>query len=1191
MRQGKVSELIHVSARYPDLQECSVEIHFRDIMDLPGDAYEVVPNSKLVVTRTAFKNNSSKYTINGRTVPFGDVRSLLLGRGIDLDHNRFLILQGEVESIAQMKPKAPTEHEDGLLEYLEDIIGTSKYKKPIEDAFAEVEALQEERQVKLNRLRLVEKEKQALEEQRREAINYYKMKNDHVRAQSVYFQWLVWQWLKRLDEAEGVEADIKKALEKETNKFKGDLEELENLQTHLKETEENYEAVRLEAEKGVKDLKEKEKEVVKEQEKQKDAAGRVKKLTKSVADETAALKKANRDIEDAEHSLEKHSRELEEHEANLEEEQRKLSKIQESLTSKTQVFHDQIQAKQKELQPWTAKIDAMQAEIDVRVNERDTLVKRAEDRKASLDEAEKSLADLEEVQKRQMDEQGGFKAKKDKLKRDIEQATQRFQTAQRNVTELRNQASSTRNVSKKRERVKLPTVPFLTVLKGKLGALGAIDPNYDVAISTAAGGPLSNLVVDTVGEGKTCIEYLRANNLGRASFMILEKLSDSNRMNPINTPENVPRLFDLIKPKDPMYRKAFYKAVGDTLVAKDLDQANRIAFSGKRYRVVTLAGQLIETSGAMSGGGGRPSSGAMSAKVAQDGVSPETLRKYELDAEKVADDLRKATHEMQEAEAEVDSLKRMGPELEMAYQKLGMEIETRKARITELGKRVKDLRAQNKPDAADIERIKVLNREIDAATAKLEQLQEKSEEITQAIAALEEKIMEIGGARLMSQKSKVEGLRTYISIANDAITKAEVTKAKAEKDVTRLTQSIKNNSKALDTVKAELDELNDEVQDLVAYRDQLKERVSEAQNELENQKEALDGIKTEVDKKESHIAGFRKKELDLKNKLADVKKEIEEVKVAVDKYQDSHDRLKLHDIEEDDDDDSDDEEETNKPEGSNAEGDEDAEMKTEDDAPRKPTKKGLELKLYTEQELSRFKQKELIADTELLDERIKNAKVDLTVLKEYKKREAEFDNRARDVEVVTEQRDAAKAKHDELCKKRLDEFMTGFNIISLKLKEMYQMITLGGNAELELVDSLDPFSEGIIFSVMPPKKSWKQISNLSGGEKTLSSLALVFALHTYKPTPLYFMDEIDAALDFRNVSIVANYIKDRTKNAQFIIISLRNDMFELSHRLIGIYKTANATRSISINNHKLLPTIPVNGVPPPAHPQPTNAAA
>ena len=132
-----------------------------------------------------------------------------------------------------------------------------------------------------------------------------------------------------------------------------------------------------------------------------------------------------------------------------------------------------------------------------------------------------------------------------------------------------------------------------------------------------------------------------------------------------------------------------------------------------------------------------------------------------------------------------------------------------------------------------------------------------------------------------------------------------------------------------------------------------------------------------------------------------------------------------------------------------------------------------------------------------------------------------------------------------------------------------QMITLGGDAELELVDSLDPFTEGIVFSVRPPKKSWKNISNLSGGEKTLSSLALVFALHYYKPTPLYVMDEIDAALDFKNVSIVANYIKERTKNAQFIIISLRSNMFELADRLVGIYKTYNCTKSVTINPGKI----------------------
>ena len=193
----------------------------------------------------------------------------------------------------------------------------------------------------------------------------------------------------------------------------------------------------------------------------------------------------------------------------------------------------------------------------------------------------------------------------------------------------------------------------------------------------------------------------------------------------------------------------------------------------------------------------------------------------------------------------------------------------------------------------------------------------------------------------------------------------------------------------------------------------------------------------------------------------------------------------------------------------------------------------------------------------ILEEKTQNVNVELGVLAEYRRRVEEHTARSSDLQTAVTSRDMAKKRCDDLRKLRLEGFMQGFSLISLRLKEMYQMITMGGNAELELVDSLDPFSEGILFSVMPPKKSWKNISNLSGGEKTLSSLALVFALHHYKPTPLYVMDEIDAALDFRNVScsfyckprdlrlqvsIVASYIKERTKNAQFIVISLRNNM-------------------------------------------------
>jgi structural maintenance of chromosome 4 len=198
---------------------------------------------------------------------------------------------------------------------------------------------------------------------------------------------------------------------------------------------------------------------------------------------------------------------------------------------------------------------------------------------------------------------------------------------------------------------------------------------------------------------------------------------------------------------------------------------------------------------------------------------------------------------------------------------------------------------------------------------------------------------------------------------------------------------------------------------------------------------------------------------------------------------------------------------------------------------------------------------------------LQSSKVNMGAIEAYRRKDSDYVRRLHDLESCKQRRDLVRAKFEDLKCDRFDLFMKGFKIITVRLKEMYRMLTCGGDAELELVDSIDPFSEGVQFSVRPPKKSWKNISNLSGGEKTLSSMALVFALHDFRPTPLYVMDEIDAALDFKNVSIVANYIHEQTQNAQFVIISLRNNMFELAHRLVGIYKTHNTTKTITIDPH------------------------
>uniref|UniRef100_A0A2K5EXX2 RecF/RecN/SMC N-terminal domain-containing protein n=1 Tax=Aotus nancymaae TaxID=37293 RepID=A0A2K5EXX2_AOTNA len=165
-------------------------------------------------------------------------------------------------------------------------------------------------------------------------------------------------------------------------------------------------------------------------------------------------------------------------------------------------------------------------------------------------------------------------------------------------------------------------------------------------------------------------------------------------------------------------------------------------------------------------------------------------------------------------------------------------------------------------------------------------------------------------------------------------------------------------------------------------------------------------------------------------------------------------------------------------------------------------------------------------------------KPNLGAIAEYKKKEELYLQRVAELNKITHETDNFRQAYENLWKQGLNEFMAGFYRIINKLKENYQMLTFGE----DLVDSLNPFSEGII---------WKKIFNILGGEKTLSSLALVYALHHYKPTPLYFMDEIDAALDLKNVSIIAFYIYEQTKN--------------ISDRLNRIYKTYNVTKSVAVN--------------------------
>ena len=1096
MRQGKISALIHNSANFPDLDYCEVEVHFEEVIDLPNGKHEVVPDSQLLISRKAFKNNSSKYYLNARESNFTAVTTLLRERGVDLDHKRFLILQGEVESIAQMKPKAGNEHEDGLLEYLEDIIGTSRYKTPIEESAAEVEALNEVCVEKSARVQHVEKEKNSLEDKKNKALAYVKDENNLAFKQSALYQIYIQDCNDNLKVTEEAVSQMQSKLGEELDKHKGNEDDIKKLEKAYGKGQKEYDAFEKDTQAILRDVAKFEKEKVKFDEKRKFLNGKQKKLEKSLHSSRLAASEASSSIEKFSNDIERNSAEIATLEKTMKGEAEELALIRESLKGKTEAFSNEIAIKQKQLEPWNEKISQKESAIAVAQSELEMLREKASSGAVALEEVQTRIKTLQGLQQAKSQDLERVKKQRAELEKEAKKVQQEITKLAQKEPELRSQLSNSRQKADEARASLANTQSQGNVLNGlmrlkesgriegfhgRLGNLGTIDQKYDVAISTACPS-LENMVVDSVEVGQQCIDYLRKNNLGRANFILLDRLAKRD-MAPMDTPENVPRLFDLVKPKKDIFQPAFYSVLQNTLVARDLEQANRIAYGARRWRVVTLDGQLIDVSGTMSGGGTRVARGGMSSKLVAE-TTKEQVSKLEVDRDALEKQLEEFQNRQRELDARYKELQAEIPVLETQMQKINLEIESSTRNTADAERRIAELQKEQQSTKSDDAQISALEKQIAQLEKELSKLHTQCAGLEAEIKELQDKIMEVGGIRLRTQKAKVDGLREQIDTLAEETSNAEVSKSKASKDKAKHEKAYAQAEADIASAAEELERLEGEAQNQTADAVGSKQRAEEAQARLDDKKEELDAMKKDLEEKTTQLNETRAVEIEMKNKLEENQKVFAENQKRHRYWTEKLGKLSVQSL---------------------------GDLGEEQDAPSA-------LPQYTSDELADMSKEALKAEIAALEEKTEKASVDLGVLDEYRRRVEEHGSRASDLQGAVASRDTAKKRCDDLRRLRLEGFMEGFGTISLRLKEMYQMITMGGNAELELVDSLDPFSEGILFSVMPPKKSWKNISNLSGGEKTLSSLALVFALHHYKPTPLYVMDEIDAALDFRNVS-------------------------------------------------------------------------
>ncbi|KAL6551563.1 Structural maintenance of chromosomes protein 4 [Orobanche gracilis] len=1153
MRLNKVSELIHNSTNHQNLDSAGVSVYFKEIMDLDDGAYEVLPGSDFVITRVAFRDNSSKYYINDRASNFTEVTKLLRGKGVDLDNNRFLILQGEVEQISLMKPKAQGPHDEGFLEYLEDIIGTNKYIEKIDESSKHLEALNEKRSGVVQMVKLADKERESLECVKNEAEDYMLKELSLLKWQEKATKLASENNVTEITELQSTVSNLEANVKTEREKIQGNTKILKELETlhmkYMKRQEELDSDLR-----GCKDqFKEFERQDLKHREDFKHLKQKIKKHHDKLEKDSNKIADLTKECEDSTNLIPQLEEDIPRLQKLLGDEENILELIKENAKAETEVFRIELADVRTELEPWEKQLIEHRGKLEVASAERKLFIEKHEAGRAAYEDAQKQISEIKGRTETKTSSVKDIQNKLEKIKleaseaRKVEQACleeqQKLmpleQDARQKVAELssileseKNQGSVLKAILQAKEANLIPGI------YGRMGDLGAIDKKYDIAISTACPG-LDYIVVETTAAAEACVKLLHTQELGVATFMILEKqVHHLPRLKEkIVTPESVPRLFDLIKVQDERMKLAFFAALGNTIVTEEINQASRIAYGGKKeyWRVVTHKGEVFEKAGTMTGGGARPRGGKMGTSIRAT-VSGEAVANAEKELFDLVEHLTTVRSKLRDAvKCYRDSEKAISP-LEMELVKSQKEIHSLKLLLGDLGKQLDSLKAASEPTKEEVDRLEEIGNIISAEEKEIDRLTNCSKQLKAQALELQNKIENVGGEKLRNQKTKVSKIQSDIDKNSTEINRRKVQIETGQKMIMKLTKGIEESRNEKERLIEQKEKLSSTFKETEQKAFTVQENYKKTQKLIDQHKDVLDQAKSDYEKLKKIVDQLRTSEVDAEYKLQDKKKACKELEIKGKGYKKKLDDLQV------------------------------ALLKHMEQIQKDLVDTEKLQAVMTDAMLDEVNDlKKALEKVALLEAQLKDLNPNLDSITEYRKKVSLYNERVGDLNSVTQERDDIKKQYDEWRKMRLDEFMAGFNTISLKLKEMYQMITLGGDAELELVDSLDPFSEGVVFSVRPPKKSWKNIANLSGGEKTLSSLALVFALHHYKPTPLYVMDEIDAALDFKNVSIVGHYVKDRTKDAQFIIISLRNNMFELADRLVGIYKTDNCTKSITIN--------------------------
>ncbi|CAI8602833.1 unnamed protein product [Vicia faba] len=1096
--------------------------------------YQLANESEIRFTRTITSAGGSEYRIDDSVVTWDVYNARLKSLGILVKARNFLVFQGDVESIASKNPKELT----GLIE---QISGSDELKRDYEE-FEEEKAIAEEKSALVyQKKKTMVMERKQKKEQKEEAEKHIRLQDELKSMKKEHFLWQLFNlendFVNTTEELE-VEKRSREGAIEELEKFENEISKKKKEQAkHLKEvtlrekkiTEKSNkldktqpELLKLKEEMSriSTKIKKGNKELVKKKEDQRKHAVEIAKLKNDIQDLTAKVEDVQEKSRNVGGQLKLDGNDLEEYYRIKEEAGMKTAKLKEEKELLDRQQHADTEA-QRNLEENLQQLESRESELDSQEK------KLRERLKKILDSSAKNRDAVENLNK----ELREMKEKHNESKRKYDNLKIRIGEVEKDLRELK----ADRHENERGAKLSQAVATLKRLFQGVHGRMTDLcrptQKKYNLAVTVAMGKLMDAVVVEDEKTGKECIKYLKEQRLPPQTFIPLQSIRVKPIMERLRTLGGTAKLFD------PPLEKAVLFAVGNTLVCEDLEKAKLLSWSGERFKVVTVDGILLTKSGTMTGG----TSGGMEARSKQwddkkfeayvkkkeqyeseleelGSIRDMHLKESELEGKKsglekkiqyaeiekrsIEDKLLNFSHEKGTIKEEI---KRSSPELK----KLGDAVQKRNIELLTLEKRINEITDRIYRDFSK-----------SVGVANIREYEENRLKDAQNVA--EERL------KLSSQLSKLKYQLEYDQNRDmsSRIQELESSVSALETDLKRVQNKEAEAKLAAEKVTEEINQLKDEAKEWKSKSEDCEKDIQEWKKKTSAATTNLSKLNRLINSKEAQIEQIlgQKKEISEKCELEQIS--LPTISDPMDT--DSSTPGPVYDF---------------------------------DKLSKKDKKHSGRDKIELD-----FKQK-----MDALISEIERTAPNLKALDQY---EALLEKER----AVTEEFEAVRKEEKEKAdrfnvvkQKRYDMFMDAFNHIAGNIDKIYKQLTksnthpLGGTAYLNLENDDDPFLHGMKYTAMPPTKRFRDMEQLSGGEKTVAALALLFSIH--RPSPFFILDEVDAALDNLNVAKVAGFIRSKScegarvnqdadggNGFQSIVISLKDSFYDKAEALVGVFR-------------------------------------